>query len=172
MKYFRKWYGMEIEEEITKGEALRLIAFVHKHGERLLGRICKRASCGWDGLLGVEGRVKMKTKLEKRMDVEFDKLGVKMRIFHFTEDVAPFSGITICNNWESSSWGNMRKTLDIVFKSEYIWVGYCCLATRIIRGLRSYHVYGVAICDKRDQFNRQRGRVIAKGRLLKRIKER
>ena len=36
MKYFRKWYGTDKVEEITKGEALRLIAFVHKHGERLL----------------------------------------------------------------------------------------------------------------------------------------
>jgi len=37
VKYFRRWYGTEKAEETTKGEALRLIAFVHKHGERLLG---------------------------------------------------------------------------------------------------------------------------------------
>jgi len=36
MKYFSKWYGIEKAEEITKGEALRLIAFIHDHGERLL----------------------------------------------------------------------------------------------------------------------------------------
>ena len=36
MKYIRKWYGTEKEEEIMKGEALRHIAFVYKHGERLL----------------------------------------------------------------------------------------------------------------------------------------
>jgi len=37
MKYFSKFYGIEKKERITKGEALRLIAFVHEHGERLLG---------------------------------------------------------------------------------------------------------------------------------------
>jgi len=114
----------------------------------------------------------MKRKIEKKLDEEFDKLGGKMRIFHFTEDVAPFSGITLCNNWESSSWDSMRETLDIVFSRELLWMTYCCPATRIIQGLRLYHIYGVAICDKRDPFNRQRGRVIAKGRLLKHIKER
>jgi len=30
---------------------------------------------------------------------------------------------------------------------------------------------GVAICDMRDGFNRERGRIIAKGRLLKHLKE-
>jgi len=116
----------------------------------------------------------MKTRMEKRMDVEFDKLGVKMRIFHFMEDVTPFGGITIVDLYDckAPSWRDMRKTLDIVFKREHLWMRYHCPATRFIQGLILYHIYGVAICDKRDQFNRQRGRVIAKGRLLKRIKER
>jgi hypothetical protein len=49
MRYFRKWYGTEKEEEITKGEALRLIAFVHEHGERLLGESGKdRPVAGMD----------------------------------------------------------------------------------------------------------------------------
>jgi len=49
MKYYRRWYGMEIEEEITKGEALRLIAFVYKHGERLLGEsVRERPVAGMD----------------------------------------------------------------------------------------------------------------------------
>jgi len=113
----------------------------------------------------------MKTKIEKKLDAEFDKLGVKVWILHFTEDVAPFNGITIVDDCETSSWRNMRKILDIVFKSEYIWVGDCCLASRIIQGLRAYHIYGVAICNKRDQFNRELGRVISRGKLLKHIKE-
>lgn len=56
MKYYRKFYGTEKEEEITKGEALRLIMFVHKHGERLLGESAReRPVAGMDCWVWREG---------------------------------------------------------------------------------------------------------------------
>ncbi len=62
----------------------------------------------------------------------------------------------------------MKKVIDIVLEREYVWMQP---ATRFIQGLKGTHIYGVAICDKRDQFNRQRGRIIAKGRLLSHLQD-
>jgi hypothetical protein len=45
------------------------------------------------------------------------------------------------------------------------------LASEALKMLRKLGIYGVTICDRRDTFNRQRGRIIAKGRLLKHLKE-
>jgi len=113
----------------------------------------------------------MKNKTEKKLDEEFEQFGVKPRIYHFTEGIAPFAAITIAEDCQLSNRDSMRVVLDNVFKREYLWMRKCCPATRFIRGLALMHIYGVAICDKRDQFNRQRGRIIAKGRLLKHLKE-
>ena len=127
----------------------------------------------WQGwIVGCGERNEMKTKIEKEMDVEFEKFGVKVWIYHFRERVRPFNGITIVDDSNTWTWIYMRRVIDRVFKREYLWMHNCCPATRYIESLRLDHIYGVAICDKRDQFNRQRGRIIAKGRLLKHIKER
>ena len=118
------------------------------------------------------GDIKMKTKLEKKLDEELAKMDVKSHVYHFTSDVRPFTGITIVDDCGGSkrAWSNMRRAIDIVFEREYLYMQKCCPATRFIQGLKLNHIYGVGICDKRDQFNRQRGRVIAKGRLLKYLK--
>jgi len=117
----------------------------------------------------------MKSKVEEKLDKEFEKLGVKPRVYHFTKGVAPFRAISIVEDCQLAGnkrgWNNTRRALDNVFEREYLWMHKCCPATRFIRGLALMHIYGVAICDRRDQFNRQRGRIIAKGRLLKHLKE-
>ena len=114
----------------------------------------------------------MKSKVEERLDIEFEKLGVKPHVYHFTDDVEPFNAITIVDDCDvpvggsKKSWSSKRRVIDNVFEREYLWMQMGCPATRFIQGLKMSHIYGVAICDKRDQFNRQRGRIIAKGRLL------
>lgn len=117
----------------------------------------------------------MKSKTEIKLDKEFERLKVKPHIYHFTKGVAPFVAITIAEDYQPAGskrgWNSTRGAIDNVFKREYLWMQKCCPATRFIQGLALMHIYGVAVCDKRDQFNRQRGRIIAKGRLLKHLKE-
>jgi len=116
----------------------------------------------------------MKSKLEIDLDKEFDKLGIKLRIFHYVEDVIPFHAISIVTQ-NKESWEDVRRTLDILFHRERIDrnidVFILNPATRLLRTLRLMDIHGVSICDKRDYFNRQRGRIIAKGRLLKHLKK-
>lgn len=119
----------------------------------------------------------MKTKLEEQLDAEFEKMGVKLHVYHFTSDVLPFTAVTIADDCvvplggSKESWKSMRGIIDNTLTREYLWMRKCSPATRFIQGLKLSHIYGIAICDKRDQFNRQRGRIISKGRLLKHLKE-
>ena len=114
----------------------------------------------------------MKSKVEERLNAEFEKMGVRPHVYHFTEVVSPFTAITIVDNCEvpvggsKEAWSSKRRVIDTVFEREYLRMQMGCPATRFIHSLKLSHIYGVAICDKRDQFNRQRGRIIAKGRLL------
>ena len=110
----------------------------------------------------------MKNKLENKIDEELAKINVRPRIFHYTKDVAPFTAVTIAET-EGGTWTEINDILRIN-------LCYICelpynKATNLRVGLERYAIFGVAICDKRDQFNRQRGRVIAKGRLLKYLKK-
>jgi len=111
----------------------------------------------------------MKLKIEKKLDEEFKKFGVKPRVYHFTKNVEPFNAITVADI-QNLSWKDMFSMID-----SCIWIAKFSLfnrATRLlIEAKDKYAIYGMAICDKRDQFNRERGRVIAKGRLLKYLKE-
>lgn len=108
----------------------------------------------------------MKSKTEQKLDTEFERMGLRPRIYHFTTNVTPFNAITIahCGGY---SWSVMKGILISVFACETIY----WRAGRILNALRRRGIYGVAICDSRDSFNRQRGRIIAKGRLLKYLKE-
>lgn len=113
----------------------------------------------------------MKSKVEIKLDNEFEKLDIKPKIYHFTEHVKPFTAITIVTA-DKQSWKDIRKMISIAFETEQPWLrGYLCPATRFINRFAFWNIHGVAICNERDIFNRQRGRIIAKGRLLKYIKE-
>ena len=117
----------------------------------------------------------MKTKTEKKLDEEFETLGVKPRIYHFgshnNTPLAIFTNITIALDPHKLflSWTEMHRILRDVIDD--VWLFNTNRATKMIYKLASHEIYGVAICDRRDQFNRQRGRIIAKGRLLKHLKK-
>ena len=134
----------------------------------------------------------MKSKPEIKLDEEFERLGIKPRIYHFTERVVSFNAITIVTQFDIT-WDRMwelvkesvlgkrkqysektigeeeeKPTLHKADQSDTTSIFN--RATRLLQNLAAISFYGVAICDKRDQFNRQRGRIIAKGRLLKHLK--
>ena len=109
----------------------------------------------------------MKSKTEKKLDEEFEKLGIKTRVYHFM-DIPLFNAVTIviCDN---RSYGDIK---SIVLKSRQPLYYLRQHAEYLLSHLGYLpDIHGVAICDIRDQFNRTRGRIIAKGRLLKHLKK-
>lgn len=108
----------------------------------------------------------MINKLEQKLDMEFQKMSTKLYIFHipirFIEAIANVTIIVATTGW---SWPELR---ELVYQKLR---GGSNVASRLLVSLQDEDIYGIAICDKRDQFNRQRGRIIAKGRLLKHLKE-
>jgi len=112
----------------------------------------------------------MKTKVELELDKAYESIGVKPRIYHFVYhfiDVYPFRAVTVATDNPEYTWNDIKEFIeDDIWESRI--VSEYNRATHLLRKLEvSYNFHGVAICDRRDQFNRQRGRVIAKGRLLK-----
>ena len=110
----------------------------------------------------------MKNKLEKKIDEELEKLDVRPRIFHYTEDVTPFTAVTIAETL-GGTWAEVKDILE--YRLDKVNIVLYHKASILRRDLKKNSIIGVAICDRRDQFNRQRGRVIAKGRLLKYLKK-
>ena len=110
----------------------------------------------------------MKKKDEKMADLGLKQLGVKPQIYHFVTGVKPFTAVTIAAN--IMSWATARSALDGIVQG----ILPTCpheKATRLRLELaQQFLVYGVSICDTGDSFNRRRGRTIAKGRLLKRLR--
>lgn len=112
----------------------------------------------------------MKSKLEQKLDLEFEVMNIKPRTYHFINDVCPFNGITIVD--ERLTWENVRRHIftALYFNDDERW-RYFFPATRMVNALHARGIYGIAICDGRDSYSRQRGRIIAKGRLLKHLEE-
>jgi len=109
----------------------------------------------------------MKKKDERIADFGLKQLGVTPQIYHFEKRVDPFIAITIADN--IMSWATVRGAIDDILST----ILPCLLyekATRLREELKQWGIYGVSICDSRDQFNRRQGRTIAKGRLLKHLK--
>ena len=107
----------------------------------------------------------MKKKDEKRADLGLKQLCVRPQIYHFEHRVEPFTAITIADNM---SWPTVRGAIDDILSTILPCIVYE-KATRLREELEQWDIYGVSICDSRDEFNRQRGRTIAKGRLLKHL---
>ena len=113
----------------------------------------------------------MRAKLEARLDREFESMNVKVYIYHI-RDVKMFGGITIATETRQDVAALSRMVESLCIKC----IG---LTTRrqvdapaswMLAELEKQGFHGVAICDRRDQFSRKRGRTIAKGRLLKHIR--
>ena len=112
----------------------------------------------------------MKSKLEKQLDTEFEKMEIRPRVYHFTKDVVPFVSVTIASvniRTKNGAKNLIRKAISISTRHSFFQP-----ATHVLEYLNEpCGEYGIAICNYRDQFNRQRGRIISKGRLLKHLKE-
>ena len=107
--------------------------------------------------------------LENELDKEFERMGIKVRTFHIM-DVTPLNGVTVVINNEDWNWNVVaRHVCDcIVPCREYEHN----IATCLLENLAKRGIFGVAICNERDQFSRIEGRNEAKRKLLRYIKRR
>ena len=107
-------------------------------------------------------------KLEQQLHRKFKELGVSPCIYHFVCDVYPYAAITIATTTKYWTWESLfEEVMRYVANSRFSDYGQ---TTKLKRKLEQAQLYP-AICNSRDQFNRQRGRIISKGRLLKHLKE-
>ncbi|MGB7532977.1 MAG: hypothetical protein WA977_08415 [Halobacteriota archaeon] len=118
----------------------------------------------------------MKSKTEKKLDEEFERLGIIPRIYHFRKLGMNLNAITIATVSELDAddfEDEFLETLHDINISKHKPLGRSILyhhGSYVLHKLISLS-YGAAVCDMQDQFSRQRGRIIAKGRLLKILRE-
>lgn len=126
-----------------------------------------------DHIIATVGKLKISRKtreilkiFEQLANAEFGRMGVKPFIHHFT-NIPPFSAITIVSF--HSSW---KEIADYIREESKSPLSFINQASYLLENLAcKRYIYGVAICDGRDTFNRQWGRVLAKLRLVKHLKE-
>ena len=113
----------------------------------------------------------MKTKAEDKLDKAFKGIGVKPRVFYFTEDIFPFRAVTLATE-KKMTWKEGKALLDDLIGSFFLAYPFDGLkkqpASKIKKAFEK-RGYGVAICDKSDNFSRKEGRNRARGRLFKHI---
>ena len=112
-------------------------------------------------------KAKRDKKIENQMDREFKKLKVKPHVYYF-KDVPSFQGVTVVTAMPAH-WDSIASSISDSQQSYHLFNS----ATYLLQNLAAVHdLYGVAICDKRDTFSRQEGRLRAKRRLLRHLKGR
>ncbi|AJP62042.1 hypothetical protein [ANMV-1 virus] len=109
----------------------------------------------------------MQRKDELLADSRLKKLGILPKIYHFDVVIEPFRGITIAD--AQRSWNDVRMSIEDILSTSLLAIRHE-RSTMMLKELHERGIYGVAICELRDQHNRQRGRTIAKGRLWKHLK--
>lgn len=110
----------------------------------------------------------MKKRDERLADSRLQNMGIVPKIYHFEIPLHPIRAITIADHLRS--WEEVRQIIDDIL-CKLLSLQYD-RSTLLKKGLHKKGIYGVAICEQRDQLNRQRGRTIAKGRLWKHEKGR
>ena len=122
----------------------------------------------------------MKSRLEQRIDKELEELGVKPYVYHIRAYgegssrrlLRLFNGITIVDLRQMETVDVEHDVGELIDELRWKCPPYynehdIQPATWMMAEMREFEYYGVAICDNRDNFSRKRGRIIAKGRLLK-----
>jgi hypothetical protein len=110
----------------------------------------------------------MKKKDEMLVDSRLNELGITPKIYHFDIPMYPFRTITVADTrW---SWDELRRIIYAIATGPISKIVHG-RSTLMMQELRDRRIFGVAICEHRDQLNRPRGRTIAKGRLWKHLKE-
>ena len=115
----------------------------------------------------------MISKQEARIDAELAELGVKAHITHIKHPENSLYRVVTVASRDVAPYEDLWKELSICFKNVYVKAFLkhkSDIGNRVILAFKEGGK-GVALCHYRDNFNRAMGRIIAKGRLLKIIKE-
>ena len=106
-----------------------------------------------------------RSRRERQLDVEFERMGVKPRVYHFTKGMEPFKAVTIATVsicTKNGARNLIREAISVSTRHSFFQP-----ATRILSYLHEpCGEYGIAICDHSDHFDKRYGRNKAKGRLL------
>jgi len=107
-------------------------------------------------------------EIEMQMDTEFEKLGTKVRVYHF-RGTYPFNGVTVVMESPPYTWESVAAYIKLNTNTKRLYNP----ATDLLERLAVlYDIHGVAICDGRDTYSRPEGRRRAKRRLLRHLKGR
>jgi|LGOV01.1.fsa_nt_gb hypothetical protein len=110
-----------------------------------------------------------RSRREQALDAEFERMGVKPRIFHIiSTDLDRFNAVTIAQPRKGLIYPS--------YPYQYLF-GHIAQATKntlvpataTLNALKALGLYGVAICDKSDVFSRRYGRNKAKGKLMQQL---
>ena len=118
---------------------------------------------------------------ERLVNEKLAELGVKPYVYHVRsygngsqrKVIRGFNAITIVDlkpHKISEIESDVAKAIDSLANSRMLYGAEIHPATWMLEYLRDHGYHGIAICDRRDNFSRKRGRIIAKGRLLKYLK--
>lgn len=119
--------------------------------------------------------------LEHKVDKELADLGVKPYVYHIRaygegsrrKILGSFNAITIADLQRQPTVDvehDVGEVMESLANARMMYGSSIHPATWIIKELHEIGYHGVAICDNRDNFSRKRGRIIAKGRLLKHLR--
>lgn len=106
---------------------------------------------------------------EKSLDKEFKKMGVRLYVYHISaRSIASilFGGVTIVSNKPH----HKHVLIDMVYGIDSDCINTIMPATHMIEALTALGFAGVAVCDRRDKYNRPHGRRDAKRRLISYLK--
>ncbi len=124
----------------------------------------------------------MKSKLEQKIDEELAEIGVVPYVYHIRaygeeserEILRVFNGITVANMIPDPVVDVERdvgEAIEVLTNARMKYGVKIHPATWMMKELHELGYRGIAICDRHDNFSRKRGRIIAKGRLLKYLKQ-
>lgn len=123
----------------------------------------------------------MRSKLEQKIDKELENLGIHVWVYHIRaygegsqrRILGSFNSITIADvqhKLTSDIERDVGEAIENLIRERMMHGVDIHPATFVMKVLREFGYYGIAICDRRDNFSRKRGRIIAKGRLLKHLR--
>lgn len=110
-------------------------------------------------------------RLSERIDQEFCMMGKSLQIVHYHGSARDLKGITIASisHWDRSDGPYISSTVATILADIKIFqIGSPATYTKIM--LERAGIYGFAICTAKDDYDPDFGELVAKGRLLKRVR--
>ncbi len=109
----------------------------------------------------------MKSKQEERIDNDLEQMGITAYITHLKQDSGCIYSVVTVATPEYVLYRDLRSALLKIYLEGAIERKTGSALDALVVERFSEMGFGVAPCHAADNFSRKRGRIIAKGRLLK-----